>query len=175
MQVYTDANGIQRLTQGSISIDADTGLPVLTVIWDVEADGPIPNLAEVGGYSRVNDELVYSQQDYDDNEDLKVTVAEAEAAAIVSAKRTAAIAAIADGEASRDDVIAAIRAILLLTIDEVNILRQGQMYLRTEGATVALNATAVHAMFAGMSNLPDRTLQQAKTAIQNKINAGDTD
>lgn len=66
------------------------------------------------------------------------------------------------------------RAIVLTAIDEINILRDWitQFKIAVAGAaTLAALKTAV----ANLPNLPQRTAQQAKTAITNKINSGGAD
>jgi len=163
MQIYTDSHGVQQYTDGSISIDSDTGLPVLPVIWTGEFD-----IAKVGGYSVVEGELVYSQAAFDENEALKVTVAAAQAAALVTATRQLAKDAI-DGT-TPDGII--LRSLVLLLIDELNDLRTELRAIKTRGSAATNSQASIRGIFTPMGNLPDRTGQQAIGAMKTKITDG---
>lgn len=68
----------------------------------------------------------------------------------------------------------ALRAVVSLLVDELNTLRQWITDFKTATAgagTLAQFKTAV----AALPNLPQRTLAQAKTAIQNAIRGGGAD
>lgn len=84
-QIYTDNNGVQQGTNGSINVDSDTGMLVYSVIWFGDFDP-----AKVGGYYVIEGELLWSQERFNANQALKATVAAAEAAARTAATKTAA-------------------------------------------------------------------------------------
>lgn len=67
-----------------------------------------------------------------------------------------------------------IRAVILLTLDEINLLRQRE----TDHAADVAAATTLADLktrWAARAAMPDRTIAQLKTAIENKINAGTAD
>jgi hypothetical protein len=77
MQIYTNSQGIQTaLTEGRLSIDSDTGLPCLPVIWDTDVDGPIPDtlLDQLGGLAREGNTLVFDQATKDADDDAKLAL-----------------------------------------------------------------------------------------------------
>ncbi len=67
-----------------------------------------------------------------------------------------------------------LRGVALVLIDEVNALRQWLAAFKVEVAA-ATNLANFQTRVAGLPATPDRTLAQAKTAIQNAINAGSVD
>ena len=67
-----------------------------------------------------------------------------------------------------------IRAAAAVLVDEINVLRQWEMSLKA-GIAAATSLADVKTAVAALPNLPDRTLAQAKTAIQNKITTGVAD
>lgn len=70
MQLYTDRNGIQQLlTEGSLSIDSDTGEPVFPIIWDTDVNGPFLDEWKdlLGGLKRVEVEVESELQDEEGN------------------------------------------------------------------------------------------------------------
>lgn len=75
---------------------------------------------------------------------------------------------------SREPEDKKLRAVLLVAIDEINNLRQWIAAFKTEVAAAASLAD-LKTRVADLPNMPDRTAAQAKTAIKNKINAGDVD
>lgn len=98
---------------------------------------------------------------------------DAEAALVTDAKRAAAMAVLEDESVSPTEIVVALKAIVLLLVDELNVLRQCNMVHRAIGASAASTVTALKN--AWVNNLPvtnDRTPAQAKTAIDAKINAG---
>lgn len=66
------------------------------------------------------------------------------------------------------------RAVILTIIDELNNIRQWLTALKAANNTATTYAT-LKTGISGLSNMPDRTSAQAKTAVQNKITAGDAD
>lgn len=68
----------------------------------------------------------------------------------------------------------ALRALVLVLLDEINTLR-GWMQDFKDGVATANNLADVKTLVAGLPNTPDRTLAQAKTAIQSEIDAGSVD
>lgn len=100
----------------------------------------------------------------------KDAVDTAEAAALLSQLRTDAEALI-DGLGSNEK---ALRAILLLTLDELNAIRQWLVSFKAEAAA-ATNLANFQSRIAGLPNMPDRTASQARTAVKNKIQVGDAD
>lgn len=69
------------------------------------------------------------------------------------------------------------RAITLTTIDEVNILRAWVTALKAEIVAASTLADLKNRVSTSpnLPNLPNRTAQQAKTAIENKIDSGGAD
>jgi hypothetical protein len=69
---------------------------------------------------------------------------------------------------------AVLRAIVLLLIDELNSLR---VWITSfKAATAAATTLAnLQSRVAALANMPDRTAEQAKTAIKAKLEAGDAD
>lgn len=68
----------------------------------------------------------------------------------------------------------AIRAFALITLDEVNALRNMWTAFKAE-VDAAASLADLKARVASLPNLPERTSQQLRTAIQNRITAGDAD
>jgi hypothetical protein len=68
----------------------------------------------------------------------------------------------------------ALRAIASVLIDELNAIRQWLVAFKSATAA-STNYATLKSGIGGLSNMPDRTLAQAKTAIQNAINAGTVD
>lgn len=66
------------------------------------------------------------------------------------------------------------RAIILTIIDELNVIRQWMESLKAANGTAGTYA-ALKTGINGLPAMPDRTPAQAKTAVQNKINAGTAD
>lgn len=67
-----------------------------------------------------------------------------------------------------------VKAVLLTAIDEINLLRE--WITNFEAATAAATSlTDFKTRVAALPAMPDRTVQQAKTAIVNKINSGVSD
>jgi hypothetical protein len=88
MQIYTDQHGVQRFTEGQLSIDIDSGEATFEVAWDFVSHGGEIDPAKVGGY--LNSTLDWSQEAFDANEALKIQVAaNAAALTITQAKQTA--------------------------------------------------------------------------------------
>ncbi len=67
-----------------------------------------------------------------------------------------------------------IRAAAGVLVDEINALRQWDMSLKSAVAA-AVSLANLQSLVAALPTLPDRTLAQAKTAIQNKITTGAAD
>lgn len=88
--------------------------------------------------------------------------------AVKASVKSAADAAI-DGDAGYD-----LRAIAKLALDEVNALRQWITSFKAETAA-ATNLSNFQSRVAGLPNLPDRTLAQAKAAYKNLIAGTDLD
>lgn len=66
------------------------------------------------------------------------------------------------------------RAVLLTIIDENNVTRQWITGFKAAVAAAASLAD-LKTRVAALPDMPDRTVQQAKTAVQNKINSGASD
>ena len=66
------------------------------------------------------------------------------------------------------------RATAAVLVDEINLLRQWLVAFKVEVAAAATLAD-LKTRVAGLPNMPDRTLAQAKTAITSKINGGGVD
>lgn len=92
------------------------------------------------------------------------------AARAVAAVRAVALSAfaLAREDATRD------RALALVTVDEINLLRQ---WLTAFKAAVAASTSLANLQtrVAALANLPDRTAAQAKAAVGEKIDAGAAD
>jgi hypothetical protein len=73
MQIYIK-DGIRQIDPlGCIGIDEDTKTYIHPVIWDSNIDG-IPedfDESKLGGYQRIDNKLVYSQEAFDANEAIK--------------------------------------------------------------------------------------------------------
>lgn len=67
-----------------------------------------------------------------------------------------------------------LRAALLLTLDEINNLRQWIDAFKAQVA-LASNLTDLKTKVASLPSMPDRTTNQVKTAIKGKIDAGSAD
>lgn len=169
MQIYIDANDIQQLlVEGTISIDADSDLPCLTVIWDTTVDGEIPNLNEVGGYSRVDNALVYSQAEFDANELAKAQLIIAEQASLLAAYQAQAASLI--DEHTIHGIVQ--RAFAKIVMDELNLLRKWTRDFKTEVAA-ATNLADLKIRVGTLPTFADRNLGMLKTEIQTLINSGD--
>lgn len=70
--------------------------------------------------------------------------------------------------------LALLRATVLTSLDEVNLLRQWITDFKTQVAA-ATNLADLKTRVAGLSNMPQRTAQQARDAIKGKIDTGDAD
>jgi len=66
------------------------------------------------------------------------------------------------------------RAESLTLIDELNSIRQWLQAFKNGVATAATLAD-IKTLVAGLPSMPDRTVSQAKTAVQNKVNSGIAD
>ncbi len=66
------------------------------------------------------------------------------------------------------------RSVIAVAIDEINTLRQWLAAFKIEVAA-ASSLADLKTRVATLPSTPDRTLSQAKTAIQNKINSGAAD
>jgi hypothetical protein len=96
-------------------------------------------------------------------------------AGAVAARVKARLRPVADAAfAAADDSAARDRAIVLVAIDEINLLRQ---WITSFKAAVALAASLadLKTRVAALDNLPDRTAAQAKNAVVAKIDAGAAD
>lgn len=73
-----------------------------------------------------------------------------------------------------DALPAALRAVLLVAVDEINLLRAR---LRAQDAAVAAATTLadLKTRWAVLANVPDRTAAQAKQAILDKLDSGGAD
>lgn len=78
--IVISPQGIQEIAEisesGSIAVDSDTGLPVMQCLWDERTEGELTGdqLTKVGGFSKSGTQLVYSQSDYNKNEELKASL-----------------------------------------------------------------------------------------------------
>lgn len=68
----------------------------------------------------------------------------------------------------------ALRAEAAVLIDELNNIRQWIVAFKAQTA-LATNLANFQTRVAALPDMPDRTLAQAKTAIQNKLNGGTVD
>jgi hypothetical protein len=88
------------------------------------------------------------------------------------------LAARANGSSNIDDdhtaLWKALRGAAAVLVDELNILRQWEMSLKAAVAA-ATSLADLKTSVAALPNLPDRTLAQAKSAIQAKITGGVVD
>lgn len=66
------------------------------------------------------------------------------------------------------------RAVAAVLVDEINSLRQWLASFKAEVAA-ATSLADLKTRVAGLPNMPDRTLAQAKTAIENKLDSGTVD
>ena len=85
--------------------------------------------------------------------------------------RDSAVATIATDRAPQGKFLRAAASVL---VDEINIVRLWTRDLKT-GVAAATTLADVKAAIAALPTLSDRTLAQAKTAMQTKIAAGDVD
>lgn len=67
-----------------------------------------------------------------------------------------------------------VRATAAVLIDELNLIRQWLVSFKAQVA-LASNLADLKTRVATLPNMPDRTLAQAKTAIENKLNSGTVD
>lgn len=166
MQLYTDANGVQKLLlAGSIAINSDTGAPMLPVIWDSNVHGGTVDPAKVGGY--LNSNLDWSQAAFDANAALIASVAATEADAFKLQLRTLFNSAV-DG--STPEGFAA-RTILLTILDETNRLRA---WITSFKAAVAAATSLgnLQTRVAALNNMPEVSAATMKTALADKANSG---
>jgi len=89
----------------------------------------------------------------------------------LSDSRTAASTSVTSGTDYRDKVA---RAIVQEAVDEINLLREWIMSFKAAVAA-ATSLANLQTRVAALSDLPDRTLAQAKTAITNNITNGGAD
>lgn len=90
---------------------------------------------------------------------------------MLEALRTRAAARLSQQEAETEMLI---RAVVLTTLDEVNVLRSWLASFKTEVAA-ASSLADLKTRVAGLPGMGPRTAQQVRTAIGNKIEAGDAD
>jgi hypothetical protein len=76
-----------------------------------------------------------------------------------------------DGLAKEGKIL---RAVVLVTLDEVNTLRQWLASFKAEVAA-STSLADLKTRVAGLPNTPDRTGAQARTAIRNRIDNGSAD
>lgn len=76
-------------------------------------------------------------------------------------------------EADEETVVVS-RAVLMTMLDEINVLRQWCTTLRSHLANASSLADQ-RSRVSGMPQLPDRTTEQARTAVRNKISSGGGD
>lgn len=86
-------------------------------------------------------------------------------------KRTDAINELLSSAEGRDRFI---RAVMLVLIDENNLTRE---WIQNFKSAVSASASLadLKTRVAALPDMPDRTVAQAKTAVQNKINSGASD
>jgi hypothetical protein len=94
-----------------------------------------------------------------------------QAAEILAALRSGAVNALQTDPSPASKFV---RAFILLAIDEINILRQRDVD-RTTDVAAASSLADLKTRWAARSALSDRTVNQFKTAIVAKINAGSAD
>ena len=140
------------------------------VLWDEREDTGEIDPAKVGGYSRVDDELVYSQEDFDAHEALKVTLAASDLTALKATLKVEGKKIIDDLRA--DGIVQ--RAVAKITMDELNILRAWLASFKTEVAA-ASSLADLKTRVASLPATPARTIAQLKTAIKNEIDSGNSD
>ncbi len=100
----------------------------------------------------------------------KTTLDAAEAAAALTARRTTA--SNVSNNSTADGI--QMRAIVSILLDELNTLRAWTVSFKAEVAA-ATTLADLKSRVATLSTLNNRTLTQAKTAYQNKINDGSAD
>jgi hypothetical protein len=66
------------------------------------------------------------------------------------------------------------RAVDLVMMDEINLIREWLMSFKSATAAATTLATFQSGV-AALPSMPDRTPVQAKTAVQNKVNSGAVD
>lgn len=130
--------------------------------------GLIPNVFEAKGNEWNDARQSNAKCDQGQSEGSRITTLTAqEISDIQDAQNSAADSAVRESAKSNFDGITvdglAYKALVETIIDEINILRQVIEDISLEDALIT------------DKNLPDRTLGQAKTAIKNKIDAGDVD
>lgn len=84
--------------------------------------------------------------------------------------RTQAVTLLSDPQPSPK----VLRAVLLLTLDEINLLRQRDAD-RAADVAAATSLANLQTRWAARAALAQRTAAQLRTAITNKLNAGDAD
>jgi hypothetical protein len=94
--------------------------------------------------------------------------------AALLALRNQAKAVFADLAGDTQALAKATRGLALVTLDEVNNLREWIAAFKVEVAA-ATNLADLQSRVAGLPAMPDRTIAQLKTAIQGKIDAGNAD
>jgi len=124
----------------------------------------------------------YSSLNWIDETQTKPTLAEVQAAQ--SACQTALTpsgllakqraTAISEFQSATDAGVKRDRAIMLILLDELNILRQRDRD-RSADVAAATSLADLKTRWAGRSSLTDRTVDQAKTAFQAKIDSGAAD
>lgn len=92
-------------------------------------------------------------------------------AGILAGQRTQADSLFLSDAAANSKVL---RSILLVVLDEINLLRQRDLD-RSADVAAATSLADLKTRWAAEPSLTDRTVQQGRTAIQNKIDAGAAD
>lgn len=91
------------------------------------------------------------------------------------AELTAATRLAATGYSTRrDGLIQLIRAVLLLTMDELNVLR-ARLRAQDNAIAAATSLADLKTRWAALNPVPDRTAAQIKPALLNRINTPDAD
>lgn len=99
---------------------------------------------------------------------------QADQAATLKNLREQAKAVYAETQGDLEVYAKAMRALALVALDEINILRQWLTSFKAEVAAAA-NLADLKTRIAGLPNTHDRTAAQLKTAIRNQIDAGNAD
>jgi len=91
--------------------------------------------------------------------------------------RNAAVSALSNQNAENGDLVAALKAVVLLLVDEINILRDCNTKLRAIASKGSVNSIAnlKAAILSDLPATPPRTNVQAKASVISKINNGDAD
>ena len=164
--VFDEPDGLQSLE----SIKQNEAISdEMTIVWDERTDGALsPALqAQLGGLVRVSNALQFQQS----RQNQHTAAAAARTLGITTEQIAEAILLLS----KTSPIYKLLRAIVVLTVNELNDVRGELAGLKARGSVAPATQAGLQAIFSQMGNTPDRTNAQAKTAILANLNSDSGD